>query len=371
MENLESKKTVENQLMHKILTELNDVKEIIEKRVSGDEEVEDSLVEIARPKNRLIFGAPGTGKSHKIDQDIERYNLKKSYERVTVHPNYTYTQFVGSYKPVSKKVIKNGIEEETVSYEFVPGPFLRVLVRALNDRTNPYVLVVEEINRANPAAIFGDVFQILDRNSDGESTYRIHVSEEMKKYLDTHTKLSVDCSELYIPKNMYIWATMNSADQGVYPMDSAFKRRWSFEYIGINDNEQALIGTTYEYISLKNTSGGYTRYTWNTVRKTINEKLRGIVQEDKLLGPFFLSKEELMLPVEEFDNVFKSKVLMYLFEDVLKHKKCDFFVDGVKTLSDVMSYYDQGKIFSFDLIAESEAQDDSSQGLTTMIQEED
>ena len=330
-------------------------------------------------RNRILFGAPGTGKSYKIEKDIETYNLKKSYERVTVHPNYTYAQFVGSYKPVSRPAINNSnnIEEKTVSYEFVPGPFLRILVRALYDSANSYVLVVEEINRANPAAVFGDIFQLLDRDSDGESTYRINVSEEMKKYFnekeqELNKKLLINGNELYIPKNMYIWATMNSADQGVYPMDSAFKRRWSFEYIGINDNEQELIGKPYEYINLKNTSGGYTRYTWNTVRKTINEKLREIVQEDKLLGPFFLSKKELMLPTKEFDNVFKSKVLIYLFEDVLKYKKCDFFEDGVKTLSDVMSYYDQGKIFSFDFIVESEKQGDSSQGLTTTPpQEED
>ena len=304
------------------------------------------------PHNIIIYGAPGTGKSHKIVKDIEDYNLKDLYERVTAHPNYTYSQFFGTYKPISKT---NNVGEEFVSYEFVPGPFLRVLIKALSDSQNPYILVIEEINRANPAAIFGDVFQLLDRDMDGRSVYPINVSEEIKKFFEIQESesgktLLINGEQIAIPSNMYIWATMNSADQGIYPMDSAFKRRWSFEYIGINDNEEELVGKPYEYIYLKNTLGGYTKYAWNTVRKTINEKLRGIVQEDKLLGPFFLSRKELMLSTEDakkFDNIFKSKVLMYLFEDVLKYKKCDFFVEDVKTLSDVMSCYDSGKIFNF------------------------
>ena len=308
--------------------------------------------------NRIVFGAPGTGKSYKINKAIKENNLKKLSKRVTFHPNYTYSQFVGSYKPVSKVVVENNEKKEIVAYEFVAGPFLNVLIEALKDENKgiPHVLVIEEINRANPAGVFGDVFQLLDRNSDGKSTYTINMPNEMKKFVNK--ELGIDSNnyidELYIPNNMYIWATMNSADQGVYPMDSAFKRRWSFEYIGIDKNEEELKGKDYEFISLKDKENTYSLYEWNTVRKAINKKLKvdGKINEDKLLGPFFLSKTELLRckeNQEEFDEIFKSKVLMYLYEDILKHKKIDFFIEGVQTLSDVMNAYDNGKVFNFEI----------------------
>lgn len=315
-------------------------------------------IKIDKPYNRIVFGAPGTGKSYKINSDIEKYNLKGAFKRVTFHPNYTYSQFIGTYKPISKTIIENGIGKEVISYQFVPGIFLKVLTEALKDENKgiPHVLVIEEINRANPAGVFGDMFQLLDRNSDGKSTYTINMSTEMKKFVNK--ELGIDSNnyidELYIPNNMYIWATMNSADQGVYPMDSAFKRRWSFEYIGIDKNEEELKGKECEFISLKDKNNTYSLYEWNTVRKAINKKLKvdGKVNEDKLLGPFFLSKTELLRckeNQEEFDEIFKSKVLMYLYEDILKHKKIDFFVEGVQTLSDIMKAYDDGKVFNFEI----------------------
>ena len=320
--------------------------------------LENIYFSLNKAHNRIVFGAPGTGKSYKINKEIKENNLKKLSKRVTFHPNYTYSQFVGSYKPVSKVSVENNEKKEIVAYEFVAGPFLNVLIEALKDENKgiPHVLVIEEINRANPAGVFGDVFQLLDRNSDGKSTYTINMPTEMKKFVNK--ELGFDSNnyidELYIPNNMYIWATMNSADQGVYPMDSAFKRRWSFEYIGIDKNEEKLKGKEYEFISLKDKDNTYSLYEWNTVRKAINKKLKvdGKVNEDKLLGPFFLSKTELLRckeNQEEFDEIFKSKVLMYLYEDILKHKKIDFFIEGVQTLSDVMNAYDNGKVFNFEI----------------------
>lgn len=303
--------------------------------------------------NCIVFGAPGTGKSYLIEKNRKSF-FDSNYKRVTFHPNYTYSQFVGSYKPISKNVLDGESYREVIAYEFVAGPFLNILMDSLKDeqKGTPYVLIIEEINRANPAGVFGDVFQLLDRNGDGKSTYTISMSNEMKKYVCK--ELGRNIEELYIPSNMYIWATMNSADQGVYPMDSAFKRRWSFEYIGINKNEEALNDKEYNIIKLKNGENSYATYKWNIVRKTINEKLKEDIKvnEDKLLGPFFLSKTELLKSKEnqeEFDDIFKSKVLMYLYEDILKHKKNNFFVEGVKTLSDIMNAYDQGKIFNFDM----------------------
>ncbi|HHK5552247.1 restriction endonuclease [Bacillus anthracis] len=347
---------VKSSIIQEIHEQINIVKDMLGEQSNDSETI--TFTNVNKSKNRIVFGAPGTGKSYRLNKDIIDYNLGKRFERITFHPNYTFSQFVGSYKPISK-IIKDGeIEKEIISYEFVPGPFLRVLVSALKAEKQgvPYLLVIEEINRANPASVFGDVFQLLDRNSGGKSSYTINMSEEMKKYVCNELKYEIN--ELYIPNNMYIWATMNSADQGVYPMDSAFKRRWSFEYIGIDENQEQLKGKPYEYIELKNDKGTYNKYEWNTVRITINNKLKPYVNEDKLLGPFFLSENELSESREGFDNIFKSKVLMYLYEDILKHKKIDFFVSEVKTLSDIIKAYDNGRIFNFDIKEISEVDAD-------------
>ncbi|MEX0052484.1 AAA family ATPase [Clostridium butyricum] len=347
-----AKETVKNE----VCNQLDIVKNMLEG--TSDSEVREWSGKVDKPHNRIVFGAPGTGKSHRINIDIKENNLSKLFKRVTFHPNYTYSQFVGSYKPISKIINESGSEKEVISYEFVAGPFLTVLIEALKDENSgiPHLLVIEEINRANPAAVFGDIFQLLDRNYEGRSSYTINMSDEMRKYVCD--KLNKNLDELYIPNNMYIWSTMNSADQGVYPMDSAFKRRWSFEYIGIDENQEQLKGKSYEFIQLRNENGDYTTYEWNKVRTTINEKLKkGKVNEDKLLGPFFLSESELLKSNEnneQFDNIFKSKVLMYLYEDILKHKKIDFFIGEIQTLSDIMGAYDKGKIFNFEIEKASE-----------------
>ena len=348
-----------NDISRNIVTDIGDkIDEIRDLLNIGDRDEKIKYDKIPYSYNRIIFGAPGTGKSYKLNKDIKDNRLTDFYKRVTFHPSYTYSQFVGTYKPISKLVIENGIEKEVISYQFVPGIFLSVLIDALKDESKgiPHILIIEEINRANPAGVFGDIFQLLDRNSDGRSTYTINMPIEMKKYVNS--QLNIDSNnyidELYIPNNMYIWATMNSADQGVYPMDSAFKRRWSFEYIGIDKNEEALKGKEYEFIRLKDKDNTYSLYEWNKVRRAINKKLKvdGKINEDKLLGPFFLNKTELLKCKncqEEFDEIFKSKILMYLYEDILKHKKIDFFVEGVQTLSDIMNAYDDGKVFNFEI----------------------
>jgi 5-methylcytosine-specific restriction endonuclease McrBC GTP-binding regulatory subunit McrB len=289
--------------------------------------------------NRLIFGAPGTGKSYRISCDIKKYKLEKRYERVTFHPNYTFNQFVGSYKPVSR-VIEG---EKKVFYEYIPGPFLRTLVKAMKDKENNYLLVIEELNRANPAAVFGDVFQLLDRENNGESRYRISISEDIKDYL-FEENLKIDT--LKIPGNMYIWATMNSADQGVYHMDSAFKRRWTPEYIGINENSEGIE-------SIKIILNGKECF-WNDVRKKINEELlENKINEDKLIGAYFFSLEELKKDVKEFEKIFIDKLLVYIYEDILKNRKIDFFNENVMGISDIKKYYEEEKLFTFDLLADT------------------
>ena len=282
------------------------------------------------PLNRIIFGAPGTGKSHTLEKDSEALLPSPlNYERVTFHPDYTYAQFVGGYKPVTD-------ENGEIRYKFVAGPFTRVLTAALanarTDNPQPFLLIVEEINRARVAAVFGDIFQLLDRDEYGVSDYHINVSEEMKRYLCEKLNIEpAELTELRIPNNMFIWASMNSADQGVYPMDTAFKRRWSFEYLDIDSNQQLIRGR----ITL-GTGEKAKDIEWNRLRRAINERMSADfhINEDKLLGPFFLSKDAIATDdtgriknPAHFINSFKSKVLMYLFEDAAKQHRNQLF-DG-------------------------------------------
>lgn len=215
--------------------------------------------------------------------------------------------------------------KEKIAYEYVPGPFIRLLVKALQNPSDPYVLIVEEINRANVAAVFGDVFQLLDRNNDGESEYSITTTADMRVYLQHELGKDKDVTTIKIPSNMFIWATMNSADQGVYPMDTAFKRRWTFSYYGLDDGETKLSDVA---IQPQFTLGKSSKLiAWNSLRKAINDELSTDTyntNEDKLMGPFFL-KEEAFKDNTSFNEAFKNKVLMYLFDDVVKQKRRSFF----------------------------------------------
>lgn len=257
-------------------------------------------------KNRIIYGAPGTGKSFKLKNDLG--NIIPT--RVTFNPEYTYGQFVGAYKPVMKT--DPATNEEKISYDLVEGPFLKALIKAKDNGNASVVLLIEELNRSNVSAVFGDVFQLLDRKENGESEYSITFSKDIMKYLHDQGVIADINEEVRIPSNLYIWATMNSADQGVFPLDSAFKRRWSFEYFGIDDSENEDGGNNKVINFNPNVS-----YHWNTFRHKLNtflsEEMK--VNEDKLIGPFFLSKKELA------SDGFSSKLLLYLWDDVLRHKK--------------------------------------------------
>ena len=285
------------------------------------------------PHNRIIFGAPGTGKSFELNNDKSIFDDR--FERVTFHPDYSYAHFVGTYKPVSKK---DKLGNEIIQYKYVPGPFLRILIKALNNPNKDYLLLIEEINRANVAAVFGEVFQLLDRDEKGISEYSINTSYDMRKFLKSNLNEGVNFKELKIPNNMYIWATMNSADQGVYMMDTAFKRRWDFDYLGIDEGENKIKN---KFINI---SGEIIE--WNSLRKAINWYLSKKINEDKLLGPFFISPKYLPdgCDDERFDynyfledsdgskqfiNIFKNKVLMYLFEDAAKGFRNKIFCEDL------------------------------------------
>ena len=278
-------------------------------------------------RNRIIFGAPGTGKSYVLNSDADLLLRGEQPTRVTFHPEYTYYNFIGSYKPIVKKRDDNASDE--VSYAFVPGPFTDVLLSSMLFPRARHLLIIEEINRARVASVFGDIFQLLDRNETGESEYVIKPSPELRGYLEQ--QLCRDVPIISIPKNMFIWATMNSADQGVFPMDTAFKRRWDFEYIGVDHNEK---------LASAEITIGEIVMDWNTLRKKINQKLESLgVNEDKLIGPFFISKKyifplrkgatitekEKKIAEAQFLRVFKSKVISYLFEDAAKHIRSRLF----------------------------------------------
>lgn len=278
--------------------------------------------------NRIIFGAPGTGKSHELEENRKEVLKNDSiggYERVTFHPDYTYAQFVGTYKPVTDT-------RNNITYSFVPGPFMRIYVEALKsgktDNAEPFILIIEEINRANVAAVFGDIFQLLDRDEFNVSEYPIQTTEDIRRYLAKELGGTAnDYLEIKIPNNMLIWATMNSADQGVFPMDTAFKRRWDFSYLNINHDEGKISGKTVVL------GKGEHKKTveWNSFRKEINRALlnKCKVNEDKMLGPFFIGMKDLpednIIDPEDFTKLFKNKVIMYLFDDAAKQKRHELF----------------------------------------------
>lgn len=289
-------------------------------------------------RNIIAFGAPGTGKSYSFKKLLDDKSVPTDhYERVTFYADYSYSQFVGTYKPVDAG--------GAITYKFIPGPFIRILVKALksglSSSPEKFYLVVEELNRAKAAAVFGDMFQLLDRDDYGQSEYGVNTNEDIRAYFaDVFGGASSDYPELRIPNNMYILATMNSADQGVFPMDTAFKRRWSFNYIGIDDEEFKVDKTTTPATVTELQNDTFTladgSIEWNVLRRAINMKLsndRIKVHEDKLMGPFFIkvldeTGASIFPPAtkdEEFIKLFCDKVLMYLFEDAAKTKRPDLF----------------------------------------------
>lgn len=290
-------------------------------------------------RNLIYFGAPGTGKSFNLNQDKDNLleDFEDNYERVTFHPDYSYANFVGTFKPYP-----NG---DDIVYKYVPGPFMRILKKALDNSDKPYLLIIEEINRANVAAVFGDVFQLLDRDEVHQSIYPIDTTDDMRLYLNE--------DKIKLPSNLFIWATMNSADQGVFPMDTAFKRRWDFKYFSINNNEK-LIENTHTTLNGKEVK-------WNTLRKQINDELLSYkINEDKLMGPFFGFNEFMNenIPEETFKDIFKNKIIMYLFEDAARAKRNDLF-SGAKTkdyvtYSEICEAFDKIGLKIFNFISDDE-----------------
>ena len=313
---------------------------------------------------QIYYGAPGTGKS----KTIKDLTFGESVIRTTFHPDSDYASFVGTYKPITeevdlrdcygKKVIdddtKEVVKEERIAYKFIPQAFLEAYVEAwkkLGSSKKQY-LIIEEINRGNCAQIFGDLFQLLDRNEYGFSDYPIVADKDMQKYLEKEfagweitnkdeinqlygeanmVSLIMKGERLVLPSNLYIWATMNTSDQSLFPIDSAFKRRWDWKYVSISEGrDKATNAPLNWYINT-----GDKQYKWWSFIKKVNNLIGSLTNsEDKKLGYFFCKAKD-----GEIDaDLFVSKVIFYLWNDVFK----DYGFDD-KDFQD-----EEGKILSFD-----------------------
>ena len=306
--------------------------------------------------NRKIFDSIITSKT--------QININP-IERVTFYDGYTHGQFVGSYKPFP--------DEDGITYKYVPGPFLRQLIKAYKYPEHNFCLIIEEINRARADRVFGNIFQLLDRDEEGNSRYRTALSEEQKEYIkkELYQENEILVREIltydgiYIPKNLYIWATMNCADQGVYHLDTAFKRRWGFEHIDLDENKDAFVDEEKTYgIFYQQKDEIRDAVTWNDFREVINDALMNAgIHEDRLLAPFFIGKSEfirykdLIYPYEYFyeaeEGAFVNKILMYLFDDVLRYKRNNnpVFNEVYKSFSKLKKgYFNDSSIFNNEIL---------------------
>ncbi len=277
---------------------------------------------------QIFYGAPGTGKSHKIkdDADVKAADEKNLVFRTTFHPDSDYSTFVGAYKPTTtKRAVRNvagdivkdtnkeDVYEDCITYSFIPQAFLQAYVAAWNNPDDKVFLVIEEINRGNCAQIFGDLFQLLDRDDEGASEYPIMADKDIAKYLNGNdeeelpvltNKDGIKDGKLRLPKNLYIWATMNTSDQSLFPIDSAFKRRWDWVYMPIADAKKNYV------IEIDND-----QYDWWSFLEAINAIIESTTHsEDKKLGYFFAKAKNGKITVETF----VSKVIFYLWNDVFK-----------------------------------------------------
>lgn len=267
------------------------------------------------PNQLIVSGCPGSGKSWYLRELVNR-DPDAQITTITLHPDYNYSDFIGCYKPVpvyeeSSKIKKASGESfalgiPKINYEFVPGPLIDAYILACRNPAYNVVLTIEEINRTNCNTLFGDVFQLLDRNNSNESEHEIEAMPDLREYL----KAQGLSSTLKLPSNLFICGTMNSADQGVFPLDSAFRRRWEFQYKGYK--------TSCEYSdSEQNLTYGGSSKKWDDFRGRINESLIKLgIHEDKLIGPYFLTVNQLSNPDAILNNLF-----LFLWDDVLRFER--------------------------------------------------
>ena len=336
--------------------------------IPADGERLPSELEKVADLQQIYYGAPGTGKSF----EINRLTKDNEVIRTTFHPDSDYSTFVGAYKPTSieipvrdvtgKVIVENGkqVTENRIVYEFVEQAFLQAYTNAwkayaetpAGEKAKEEYLIIEEINRGNCAQIFGDLFQLLDRNRYGFSDYPITADKDMKKQLAKAFKdLSIADADrinsiydkdivskvlngdvLLLPDNLYIWATMNTSDQSLFPIDSAFKRRWDWKYMPICEGKENGMPLGWK-IKTKTNSYDW----WQFVEKINAEIGEQTKSEDKKLGYFFCKADNGEISAETF----VSKVVFYLWNDVFKDQAfaSDIFQDGEEELT-FAKFYD-------------------------------
>ena len=259
-------------------------------------------------KNRLLYGVPGCGKSWTIKNEICEDVNEFFIERVVFHPDYTYSDFVGQILPK--------VSEDGVDYKFSPGPFTNIVKKAYENPSEEFFLIIEEINRGNAPAIFGDIFQLLDRLKKDDDDFKKGTSE----FGVTNSEIADgvyndEKRKVRIPSNLNIIATMNTSDQNVFTLDTAFKRRWHMEMIENNFNKPKFKDTPIQNSDI----------TWKVFGTAINEIIledsnSTLSSEDKRLGAYFVDEEDL-----SSRKLFAEKVLMYLWDDVFKFSREDYF----------------------------------------------
>ena len=355
-------------ILSSILEDVNQLRDSLQKIESDKkaDSIDNTLTEIGY--NKIYYGIPGCGKSHYVENTVlAGVDKVNNVFRTTFYLDYSNSDFIGQIYPVIK-------DDGKVTYKPIPGPFTKALERALTNKNEMIYLVIEEINRGNAAAIFGDVFQLLDRLKEdkngrvvGDSEYpisNVFIEDYLKERGVNYTP-----GNIYIPHNLTILATMNTSDQNVFPLDTAFKRRWGREKI---TNNWAEVG------EIKNMYVPYTDVTWETFATIINKEMVSIsarndapISEDKQMGAYFanetmLTKEPNSKDEEKIDN-FANNVLDYLFTDVTKFDHKVLFEEHIYTSDDV---YNRVEAYKNNLIGKTDGVDSdntTSQSIFTEI----
>lgn len=298
-------------------------------------------------KNTIFYGVPGTGKSFQVKQLIKENNIPdEDVFRATLHPEFSYSDFVG-------QILPDVNDRDEPTYKYQPGIFTKALERALKVN-DPVLLILEEMSRANVAAVFGDIFQLLDRDQSGKSDYGID-NDLTYNHLDKEAQTNLDSEKIKIPENLYIIGTVNTSDQNVFPMDNAFKRRFSWKYVSIETPDDE----NNPELTIKVGKGDQvTEYPvkWSELLFKLNDFIvsrnKGLgLTEDKQLGPYFIKFNDTN-DVKTNDELIKNKLLQYLWDDVQNsmaafgNANITLFDKSIHSFSELYECYDKQQIFS-------------------------